>query len=491
MKTKITLAVGFFCFFCQFVLAQNEIDALRYSQTAIGGTARNLSMGGAFGALGGDFSTLSQNPAGIALYKKSEWTFSPSFFNQQTTSSYLGNSTSDDKYNFNFSNAGIIGSYNLRRGQDSEYGWKNCNFGFGYNRMNNFHNRNLFSGVNTQNSLLDYFVEQANGINPGSLTDAFPFDAGLAYQTYLINPDTIDTTQYTHVIPSAGELQEKASTTTGSMGEVVFSFGANYSNRLYLGATIGYATLRYKEETTYSEEDAQGTINGFRSFDYNQDLLTKGSGVNFKLGMIFRATDWFRFGMAVHTPTFYNLTDEYTNTMNSDLDNGITYSYSSPNGIFEYDLITPFKAIGSVAFIIGERGLISADYEWLDYSEASLRSSSYKFIDENSVIRNTYAAANNIRVGTEWRFLNYAFRGGYSYYGDPFKDGMNPGVEAIRSNYTLGLGIRDKGYFIDFAYIFSQGQEFYVPYLLTNKVVEGTENDISSHNVVITVGFRY
>ena len=60
------------------VNAQNEVDALRYSTHNISGTARYSSMGGAFGSLGGEFSALSSNPAGIGMYQLGELTFTPS-----------------------------------------------------------------------------------------------------------------------------------------------------------------------------------------------------------------------------------------------------------------------------------------------------------------------------------------------------------------------------------------------------------------------------
>ena len=53
------------------LFAQSEIDALRFSQEDIQGTARAMSMGGAFGALGGDQTGVSINPAGIAVYRSS------------------------------------------------------------------------------------------------------------------------------------------------------------------------------------------------------------------------------------------------------------------------------------------------------------------------------------------------------------------------------------------------------------------------------------
>lgn len=57
--------------------AQGYDDILRFSRFTTTGTARSAAMGGAFGALGGDLSTLSTNPAGIGVFRKSEAAFTP------------------------------------------------------------------------------------------------------------------------------------------------------------------------------------------------------------------------------------------------------------------------------------------------------------------------------------------------------------------------------------------------------------------------------
>ncbi len=63
---------------CAIGSAQNINEALRYSSENLQGTARFQSMGGAFGALGGDLSSLNINPAGSAVFSNSLITFSGS-----------------------------------------------------------------------------------------------------------------------------------------------------------------------------------------------------------------------------------------------------------------------------------------------------------------------------------------------------------------------------------------------------------------------------
>src|SRR5674536_391977 len=87
---RIGLLISAVLFMFQGVIAQNVDDALRYSQSFYGGTARFMSMGGAFTALGGDISSLSQNPAGLGVFRSSEITLTPQLFHINTAASFNG-----------------------------------------------------------------------------------------------------------------------------------------------------------------------------------------------------------------------------------------------------------------------------------------------------------------------------------------------------------------------------------------------------------------
>jgi len=466
------------------VKAQNEVDALRYSQITFGGTARSMGMGGAFGALGADFSSLSTNPAGIGLYKKSELTFTPSFYEGKTSSSFNGTSNDDSKYNLNISNVGLVVAFEPSKNLTNS-GWKNFQFGFGMNRYANFNNRMMIEGFNSSSSLLSSFVNEANGTAP---SDLYAFDLGLAYKTDLIYSDTTGNNKYKNDMPNGGVLQSKTVTTNGCINEIVLSFGANYNDKLYFGATIGFPQLRYFEESTYSEINTSDPGNYFNSFSYNQNMETKGNGINLKLGMIYRPADWVRIGAAIHTPTFYNyMRDKWSSSMSSRFNDGNGYTADSPDGSFDYTLETPMRAIGSVAFIIGNYGLISGDYEYVDYSNAKLRSDDDDFVDANNAIRNNYQDQSNIRLGTEWRVgPQFSIRGGYALYGSPYKSGIN---DAERTSYTAGLGYRDQDFFADFAYVLTQSKEKY--YLYNYEGMPAVQNDLKTNNFVLTFGFKF
>ncbi len=465
------------------IFAQNEIDALRYSQIYYGGTARSTAMGGAFGALGADFSSLSQNPAGIGLYKISEFTFSPSFYIGRMESKFMDSPVRDDyKYNINLGNIGFVYTF-FKRGKYFEgSGFKAAQFGFGINRLNNFNNRMIMEGFNPTSSMMNQYVSYANGSSANSLNN---FDTGLAYDAYLINPKASDSTQYTSVV-NRGVTQRKTVTSSGSMNEVVMSLGGNYSDKLYLGATVGFPFIRYFEQSTYKEIDSEDTINNFDSFTIYDDLKTTGAGINFKFGLIYRPIDMIRVGLAFHSPTyFYSMQDEYSRRIESDLATQ-GYTASSPKGTFDYELTTPLRVIGSFAFVLNKYGLISADYEFVDYAEPRLRAEGADFLEQNGAIQDKYTATSNIRVGTEWRLNLLSFRAGYALYGSPFKSEVNDGK---RTTLSFGLGFREKQFFIDFAYAYTKQSEDY--YFYDPLVVSAVKNEMKGSNIMMTIGFKY
>ncbi|MBI4947039.1 MAG: outer membrane protein transport protein [Bacteroidetes bacterium] len=485
MKKIFQLAAGV-VFSSQLTFAQNSIDALRYSQLTLGGTtARSAGMAGSFGALGGDFSTLSANPAGIGLYRRSEFTFTPSFFNQTTSSNLNGTSLKDSKPDFNFGNIGIIvASYD----PDEKNGWKGFSFGIGYNRINDFNNRIEMQGKNNKGSLLDVYLADAN--KNGTETD--PYGTQLAWNTYLLNYDSLNNMYYP-VLPNHGETQSKYVETSGSMGETVFSFGGNYDDKFYLGGTIGVPRIRYTESSQYKESMENDTIYNFQSFTLNQKLTTTGSGVNFKFGMIYKPVDWVRIGGTFHSPSYFNMHDTWNSDMSSAF-TGSNASYSSssqsPEGSFDYSLSTPAHAIGSVGFIIKKIGMINADFEYVDYASSRLHSSSYDFLSENRAISNKYTSTGNIRVGTEWRILNpMSIRAGIAHYGSPYKQGV--GNDGSRISYTAGIGFREANFFMDFAYVFTQTKENYYFYDPSAAYVDPSLNTSKNSSLMMTFGFKF
>lgn len=484
MKTKILITL--FVFVVYSVSAQNETDALRYSQTSPTGTARFAALGGAFGALGSDFTTLSFNPAGIAFYRSSEFSFTPSIYNSISTSDYRETTTKDNKLNFNFGNIGFVRT-RIRNKEGSTYGWLNFNLGIGYNRLNSFQNRVNIEGQNFDHSIADAFASQAYGTHYNDLQNSNPFDANLAWYTYVIDTAAGANSAYTTPMGNYGQMQKLQATTRGSLGETVIAFGGNYSNRLYLGATIGIPNVRYQSQKIYEETDDTDTIPNFTSMKYTESLRTSGNGFNLKLGAIYRITDWVRVGAAFHTPTYFRLTDTWSSAMSSKIYNQ-DFSAESPTGTFQYSLTTPLKAIASVGFIAGKAGLISLDYEYVNYSTAKLNSSNYNFSTENKNVNDNYHGTGNIRIGTEWRYKIFSARAGYVIFGSPYSKTF----KIDNSTLSFGAGVRTKGFYTDAAYLlnFSQKNRYNL-YVLDATTAASAEVNTIAGSFMMTFGFRF
>ncbi len=492
MKRIITIILaGVLCI--GHSIAQNESDALRYSQKFFGSTARVAGMGGAFASLGGDFSVLGYNPAGIAVFRSTELTFTPAFGYDDISSRYMGMNRSDTKYDFGLYNLGFVASFN----RNTETGWVGTNFGFGYNRNNNFNRNKVIEGVNFESSIADYFIAGPYGANGTYPDDLDPFWERLAFDTYVI--DTVPGFPTWYETPvMLGQTQREIISTSGNTGEWLFSFGANYEHKLYLGATFGIETVDYTRNSNYSEFD-ELDLSDFEQLLFTKNLTTTGRGYSFKLGAIYKPVEMIRLGGSIHLPTFFTLTDEYRHQMESWFTTGESYK-AEPTTVQgnkigprlkEYSLTTPFRAIGGIGIMLpGQLGVISLDYEYVDYSTMRLREidGGYDFYSENQVIQDVYRATGNIRAGAELRLGMFMVRGGLASYGSPFASGqMNE--DAGYTVYSGGIGFRESRFYIDLGYTLTSNEYYYLPYEC--EVLDPSFNQSRNSRFMLTTGIRF
>ena len=481
-------------------LSQTSADALRYSRIDIGGTARYMGLSGAFGALGADFTTSSTNPAGIGLYKSSEFINTPAIHIGSVESIYNGTSGSDSRTNFYLGNIGFVLTSKVKS-DPSKKGLRYVSFATGLNRLNDFNRRYVMSGYNTTTSLLDTYVASADGINYHKIEDDshgdYAFDLNPAWWGWLLDlrPDVnVDSANYLQPIPAGvSKFQTKTIDSWGSMNEYVFSLGVNYSDRLYLGMTLGIPFIRYFESSIYTESDIKKS--NLRYFDRIENLETRGSGVNFKLGFIYRASDWFRIGGAFHSPSWFgNMTDYWQVTMVSDFytspdpnDTKTHFVENSPSGTYNYNLRTPLRVQGNFAFIIGNIGLVSADYEFADYSSAKFKAPDYPFTEENASIENSYKGAHTVRIGTEWRIKIFSIRAGGKYFTSPYQNNINDGS---RFGFSGGVGLKQGWFFMDLAYAYRNMQDDYYFYNTPGISSGPVANTTTDHYILLTLGAK-
>jgi hypothetical protein len=492
--------------FAGYAVAQDESDALRYSMLKPQGTARSMGFGGALGSIGGDFSSLTVNPAGIGVYRSSEMTFTPSLKMNSNNSTYTGAAMTDNTTKFTINNFGLVFTNTASGKRYAKSKWKAVSFGLGVNRIADFSSNHIYSGYNDSSSASEVFLADAIAY-PGDIENTNTF-AGLGFQSYLT--DTFNGQFYKLANHNTGLNQQRSVRQRGGITDMNFSFGGNYEEKLFLGATIGIPVVRYLRDISLREEDASGNPdNDFGYFEYNESLKTTGSGINLKLGFIYNITKSFRAGAAIHTPTYLGLTDVQTKYLTSNTENfkynigaydtnPNTRVESQPNE-YQYSLITPWRGVVSASGIIGKYGFITADYEYVNYASARYSfdvADQYYQNEVNAGIKNMFKGASNIRLGGEAKFDIFMVRLGFGYYGNPYQ---NASMGSERIDISAGAGLRFDNVFIDLGFVHSMAEQSEQPYSINYPAssnigyiwVPSATIKNSFNNVAITAGIKF
>lgn len=500
---KKIIIVFLLLFSSSILYAQNDVNALRFARIQNLGTARYMSMGGAFTALGGDISTLTDNPAGLGVFRNSQIVFTPAINLSQISSS---NSRNDDKSSFQIGTLGAVASlYN------SNFDWRGINIGLNYTNLNNFNRRGLQQVHNSSTSLLDIFAIRAGDYNPDELYN-YDINAWLAYDTYLLNTDTNG--YYQATLGKENVNQTKRFKEDGYQGEYAISFATNYRDKFMIGATVGIQSLKYKYSSTYTEQTLAESPSQLNFYDFNEHIRTEGTGINFKFGMIYIPIPQLRIGASIHTPTYYNLNEEVNNSIYSQFKKtdptmgreALEYyqtSYEIPGfGNYDYNYKTPWRASFGVATVLGNRAIISADYEYVDYSNIHYSNASdyNDYSDLNRAIDELYQATHNIKLGAELRLSHmFSIRGGYNYLQNPYKHdyAMAQYLPSSREIQTVsaGLGVNAGRFFCDAAYMYRFGKNsstFYYYYDDLGMIeAEPISNKFTDQQIRLTLGVRF
>lgn len=466
-----------------WLFSQNADDAIRYSWTPMGGTALSMGMGGATGAIGGDFTSASINPAGLGLYRQSEWGISTGLATASAKSSYLGSGDDDRKVNFNIPNIHLV-AHTPNANRMKTKGWLSTTFSVGYNKQGNLCEIIRFSGNNAQNSMVNAFIEDAGNLQPESLN---PFGAGLAYEAFLIDPN-VDSTGYTSLYGplNGGVFQTGVLERRGRIGETSFSFAANYSNRLYVGAGLAIRRIVMESNYSYTEENASGSLPDFNSFTYSVERTDRGTSVAFRAGIIARVIDNIRLGASVVLPLDYRIETTSTHSIESDLSVG--YFEHAVDNEYNYRLRQGARFTGSVAGVYGKRALLSLDFDLVNYSKIRMLDEAQSFEGENDAIREGLRTVGNIRVGGELRFNELYARAGLQFNGSPYREDVFGKDRLIPS---LGLGFRESDYFFDVSYSLQISNGRFQPYGLANGSQPVATYDQLQSLIVFSVGTRF
>ena len=500
------------------VNAQNAYDAERLLGNELNGTARFVGMGGAMGALGGDISVMGTNPAGIGIFRSNDFSVSMGFNNTATESSFNGTRMKEDQTRASFDQIGFVYSFKVGNTTSLRF----VNFGFNYHKNKNF-NR-LFSAGGQLDGLSQSWQLAQEMTNAG-VNSATDFDKILIAE----NPYT----QYWNKYPVLGVLGVTTgvvdwpkdatqlwgwngysnnfySQERGGVNQYDFNIAFNIEDRIYLGATLGVYDVNYDRFTSYTEEldDDFGAENGGYTLD-NYYRLT-GTGVDLKLGVIVRPIEEspFRFGLSIHTPTWYELTETYDATLSSDiwayesaysqkLTDFLDYGYLR----YDYRMMTPWKFNLNAGTTLGGLVAVGAEYEYADYGSSKLEDIDGYDLGDQPSVESFLKGVHTFRLGMEARLApQFSVRAGYNYTSAAFTDDAYSALPLYRTStdfnnikdmntVTFGLGYRGSVVYADVAYKYDMYKSDF--YAFDDIDLPATKVDNNRHQLIFTLGARF
>jgi hypothetical protein len=473
--------------------AQTIDDILKVSYQDYEGTARFAAMGGAFGALGGDISSIGVNPAGVAVFRKTHVSFTSSLNHIYDNSLAGGMQSADSRLRAGISSSGVVCVVE----NQSKTKWT---FGLTYLKKTNFNRRTTVKETLNENSIIDCFADKANSDHdfyaPEYLNSSYAFseynpldwDVVMAYGTYLIDWNA-DKNNYLGALNDGDRVyQQLNALTTGSSRETTAEIGMNWNDKFFAGILFGITKLNYQRDVIYQEYAHENNTSDFDRLAYNTLLKIRGSGINCKIGIIYKPVQPLRFGLSFHSPDYfispYRVKEEdddyplamdnlYSASMEVQYLSNTTPLYDGPGEeyyLFLEKLTTPYKAVGSIAYIIGKHGLVSMDCEYVDYSRIKLHGSA-PASQFNSGIKKYFKNTVNMRFGAEMWVKNLALRAGYAFNQSPDKE-----YDLSRQTYSAGLGWKFKAFNLDFAYVQTNTTDYYTHYDGANRITENLAN---------------
>jgi len=525
---KICFLVLLSCY-SLLVRSQQVFDALELGKFNPTASARIHAMGGNSNALGGDISALYHNPAGLAQYRTNEFLFSPGIFLNSMTLRYNASDFNDSRTRMNVGATGFVFSmYHQKRGRI-----KRTNLSIGMSQTANFNTAFHYRGINKNSSFSEKWVDELINNNIRNFSDALSFSpagASLAIETYLVDSATningergyITNAHKPNMNPNLD--QSFSYRTTGSANELSIGLATHTTEKLYYGVTMGIPFLRRTETATIREQDMSGdTDNDFEQFTYTENITTRGAGIVFRGGALYKPFEYFRIGFNFQTPTFYTLTrsadarletsvENYArkinndntkpqqfNTATKDINNGNQY-------IYDYNFMTPWQMSLAASYIFREtddvkkqRGMITAAIDFVNHQSVRFNNSdggTQSFASDfytalNKDVKAAYRPALNFSIGGELKFHTIMFRGGFRYQQSPYEKNALPDVKGYQLIPSLGIGYRDKGIFADLAYSYTMGDGIHFPYILSENIYPYATSRIRNGQILCTIGCKF
>ena len=526
MEKKLMIAISAFIFVTG-VNAQTQYDAARFMGSELNGTARFVGMGGAMGALGGDISVMGTNPAGIGIYRSNDIVVSFGFNNTGTKSDFQGSVMKEGKTKMSFDNIGFVYSTKIGNNTSLRY----VNFGFNYHKSKNFNKVMAMGGSLNGLSQTFQIADLTYGlypniydqlidpkVNPYTKFNDVGFLTNMGAWCDLIAPVIDENTGKPAVNSEGGGIYAGwagldnyyYSRESGGVSQYDFNVAFNIEDRVYLGFTLGAYDVNYNRYSYYDENLDAGDGTSVGGYSLENWFNTEGTGIDVKFGAIVRPFEDspFRLGLAVHTPTWYNLTDSYSAYMVSDID-GYHYEQDTyrelgdRDYVQDYQIVTPWKFNVSMGTTLSGLVALGAEYEYEDYSMAKIKDPDGRTLPMTDLVKNDLKGMHTLRLGMEARVTpQFTVRAGYNFSSAAFKDTAFKSFydgdtrtdtefnNVMENNvFTVGLGYRGSVIYTDLAYKYDTYKSDF--YAFDDAALKATKVDNNRHQLLLTIGARF
>ena len=471
------------------VLPARVEDAIRFGNVDPLGTARFMGTGGSMTAIGVDVTTLHTNPAGIGWNRYSAAQITPGFVTAPVNTMVLSKSPNDEvsesSPTFNLPSLGFVYTQQTR-----SVNWSTFNLGVNLTRTADFNETIAFDGY-SEGSVIDGIVEDLNdGVQD-------PFRSGLIFDIDdAIQRDNQGFFSDFDVEENIGGETRKTGTVSRSGGitELALGAGGNYKEKVLWGVTLGIPFVSFTEERRYDEIDDRDEITFFDDAGFDETLEMSGSGVNFKLGLIYLPTPQVRLSAAVHSPTLWTIDETYFTTLEYNFtDGGVAQGGTalSPESVAAVNLQTPFRFLFGGGYIIGNKGFVSFDLDYANYASSTFGFDDFASTDEaaGQDIDASLGGSLGVKLGGELNLKPFQVRVGAGYRTIPNLDVRND-EDSGTVHGAFGAGWSKGKLFIDAALRAEAYNGFYAPYrtFAFDGTVVTTER--TRLTALLTVGFR-
>jgi opacity protein-like surface antigen len=465
--------------FSGWARAQSFDESMLFAAPSQDGSARYISVGGAFHALGTDLSSVTDNPAAAAVYLHDRFEMSLDFGNMKTESLFLNGGGSSTESGIGLPLIGL--NKNFSNAPDLSRRWF---FGFVLRRELDFKQSIEVTAQNPDNSIIDQWIANSDGIAPNDLLSNGLLYERMAWETYLTDVQDSGLWSYTSFATGLDLDQRYIETRSGRRSTMQFHLAGSSDHRWFYGIGIGIPLLSMSQQWSYVESgfDTNSTVDRFA---LDEEYKTDAVGFNIGIGVIYRPVESFRISLSYRSPSWFASNSSYsTNIVSTFRDGGPDSRTGYFNEGIEYSMTGAQRLSAGLAYVYQDRGFVSFSCETSEASATRIKSRDFSVDDIQTQIDAQWQRLWTYRLGTEWNIAHWALRGGLVY-----SNSIDRIEDFSSTTYSLGLGYDFGGSRVDLGWNTARSQQQFQLY--GSDYVPAVELSKRRNLLVIGLGFAF